>query len=61
MIKRITKRGTATVGELVAALQELDQEDEAYIYSEEGNGQEPVECIETFKGSIYIGSAFALD
>tara|TARA_R110000824_G_scaffold526_3_gene3331 strand:+ start:4628 stop:4825 length:198 start_codon:yes stop_codon:yes gene_type:complete len=60
MIKRITKRGTATVGELIEALQELNPNDEAYIYSEEDSGQEPIGSIETFDGAIYIGSSFAL-
>lgn len=62
MIKRITNRGTATVGELIKALQEFSLEDEAYIAMSGGShgaGESIIDTIESERNWVFIGNADA--
>jgi len=63
MIKRITTRGTATVGELIEALQELKSDTEVYVYAakEDGEAIESfVDAIEFEKDFVFIGTEDSL-
>ena len=60
MIKRITKRGTATVGDLLEAIKDLPKDREVYILNSYCH-QEPLEAIEAEDSYVYIGSSFSLE